>query len=67
MRETVADFVFSAAELSGQFAVWLATPEAGFLKNKFVWVNWDAEELVKRKEEIEGSKLLTWIINGLPM
>ncbi|RAH75085.1 SDR family NAD(P)-dependent oxidoreductase [Aspergillus aculeatinus CBS 121060] len=55
------------AELPGQFYVWLASAEAEFLKGKFVWVNWDAEELVKRAEEIRGSKLLNWIVEGVPM
>ncbi|RAH47356.1 SDR family NAD(P)-dependent oxidoreductase [Aspergillus brunneoviolaceus CBS 621.78] len=55
------------AELPGPFYVWLASAEAEFLKGKFVWVNWDAEELVKRAEEIRGSKLLNWIVEGVPM
>jgi hypothetical protein len=47
--------------------VWLASPEADFLKGKFVWSNWDAEELVARKEEILADKfLLTWMVNGVP-
>ncbi len=49
-----------AADLAGHFSVWLASPEAQFLRNKFVWVNWDAEELMARKDEIQDSMLLTW-------
>jgi hypothetical protein len=30
-------------------------------------VNWDAEELVKWAVEIQGSKLLNWIVEGVPM
>ncbi|MCJ1417782.1 hypothetical protein MMC32_004127 [Xylographa parallela] len=45
-------------ELSGRFAVWLAGGEAGFLRGRFVWANWDVEELVERKEEIERDGLL---------
>jgi hypothetical protein len=45
----------------------LASNEAKFLKDKYVWVNWDAEELVKRAVEIQGSKLLNWIVEGVPM
>ncbi|RAH86760.1 oxidoreductase [Aspergillus japonicus CBS 114.51] len=55
------------AELPGQFYVWLASAEAEFLKGKFVWANWDAEELMQRAEEIRGSKLLNWIVEGVPM
>jgi hypothetical protein len=47
--------------------VWLASPEAKFLKSKFVWVNWDAEELISRAEEIENSFLLRVILEGVPM
>jgi hypothetical protein len=44
--------------------VWLASEEASFLKGKFVWVNWDVEELKGRKEEIEGTALLTLGLDG---
>ncbi|KAH6954113.1 hypothetical protein HG530_015867 [Fusarium avenaceum] len=39
-------------ELAGHFCVWLASPEARFLKNKFISVNWDAEELLQRAKEV---------------
>lgn len=45
-------------QLPGQFAVWLASPEAEFLKGRFVWANWDVDELVSRKAEIEAEDLL---------
>jgi hypothetical protein len=40
-------------QLPGQFAVWLASKEAEFLKGRFLWTNWDVEELMKRKFEFE--------------
>jgi len=40
-------------QLPGAFAVWLASGEAGFLKGRFVWANWDVDELVARKAEVE--------------
>jgi hypothetical protein len=46
--------------------VWLASPEAYFLKDKFFWVNWDAEELLARADEIQSTKLLNWIAEGVP-
>ena len=55
------------AALPGQFCVWLASPEAKFLKSKFVWDNWDVDELMARSKEIESSKLLTVMLDGLPM
>ncbi|MCJ1283106.1 hypothetical protein MMC26_002433 [Xylographa opegraphella] len=43
---------FDKAELPGEFCVWLASPEAVFLRNKIVWTNWDVEEMMARKDEI---------------
>lgn len=47
--------------------MWLASPEARFLNGKFVWANWDAKELLEKAEEIRTTKLLNWIIEGVPM
>lgn len=55
------------AELPAHFLVWLASFEAQFLKGKFVWANWDARELLARADEIQQSKLLNWIAEGVPM
>ena len=49
-------------ELATGFIVWAASPEAEFLKGKFVWSNWDVEELIAKKEEISSTAQLT---NGL--
>lgn len=58
----------SVVELPGAFTVWLTSPEAGFLKGRFVWVNWDAEELVARAKEIKEDPLLLRIhLGGVPM
>ncbi|OAL50017.1 NAD(P)-binding protein [Pyrenochaeta sp. DS3sAY3a] len=53
--------------LPGHFNVWLASPEAEFLKGKFVWVNWDVDELKAHAEEIKESMLLRIGLNGVPM
>ncbi|KAK3309323.1 uncharacterized protein B0T15DRAFT_387319 [Chaetomium strumarium] len=55
------------ADLPGHFYVWLASPEANFLKGKFVWANWDAQELLERADEIMNSTLLNWVVDGAPM
>ncbi|KAL8786044.1 MAG: hypothetical protein Q9213_003027 [Squamulea squamosa] len=44
--------------LSGSFAVWLASGEADFLAGRFVYANWDVDELKTRAEEIVKSDLL---------
>jgi hypothetical protein len=46
-------------ELSANFAVWVASAEAEFLKNKIVWANWDVDELKAKSEELVASKQLT--------
>lgn len=53
--------------LPGHFAVWLASDDAKFLRNKFVWVNWDVEELKAKAEEIKSSRLLSIGLDGVPM
>ena len=45
----------------------VASPEAAFLKNKFVWANWDVDELKARADEIKNSSLLTVALNGLDL
>lgn len=53
--------------LPGCFHVWLASPEAEFLKGRFVWVNWDVDELKAHAKEIEESMLLKVVLNGVAM
>ncbi|PVI04566.1 NAD(P)-binding protein [Periconia macrospinosa] len=43
------------ASLPAAFNVWLASEEARFLNGRFVWANWDVDELKERKEEIQKS------------
>jgi len=54
-------------ELPSHFLVWIASGEAAFLRNKFVWANWDVEELKARAEEIQTSFLLRVTLNGVDM
>ncbi|UZP43258.1 hypothetical protein NXS19_011074 [Fusarium pseudograminearum] len=43
--DAIKDLVFDDENLPGHFAVWAASPEARFLHGRFVWANWDVEEL----------------------
>jgi hypothetical protein len=45
----------------------LASSEAKFLKSKYVWANWDVDELMARAEEIKASRLLTVMLDGVSM
>ena len=49
---------FDDVGLPAGFMVWHASPESRFLKGKYLWANWDVDELKARKEQIEGSNLL---------
>ncbi|OCL02477.1 NAD(P)-binding protein [Glonium stellatum] len=52
-------------DLSGHFCLWLVSSEANFLRGKFVWVNWDVDELKARKEEILSTDLLDTKLGGV--
>ncbi|TVY56351.1 Short chain dehydrogenase andI [Lachnellula suecica] len=59
-----ADAHVDDIELSGDFVVWAASPEAAFLHGRLVWCNWDVDEMKQRKGELEGTKLLTTTLEG---
>ncbi|KAF4420563.1 peroxisomal short-chain alcohol dehydrogenase [Fusarium acutatum] len=40
-----ADMIGQTVALHGNFAVWLATPNAAFLHGRFAWASWDINEL----------------------
>lgn len=46
--------------------VWTCSPEAKFLKGKYVFANWDVDEMKAKAEEIAGSSLLSVNIGGWP-
>lgn len=52
--------------LPASFYVWLASPEARFLRGKFVWSGWDVEELMAIREKIEGTSYLSIGLQGWP-
>jgi len=57
----------AAVDLSGHFCLWLVSSEADFLRGKFVWVNWDIDELKARKEEILSTDLLEMKLGGVSL
>ncbi|KAH7406185.1 hypothetical protein DE146DRAFT_651011 [Phaeosphaeria sp. MPI-PUGE-AT-0046c] len=52
-------------ELPASYMVWACSPEAVFIKGKFVWVHWDVNELKRVLETTEDKQLLTLSINGM--
>jgi hypothetical protein len=64
----ITDVIDWIVMLPASFQVWLAAgTQADFLKGRFLWANWDVEELLARREEIEGSLLLKVQLTGVPM
>lgn len=57
-------FADDEPELVGGTAVWLATEKARWLSGRYISANWDVEELVQRKVEIEGSEVLKLAMGG---
>ena len=57
---------FDDPSLPASFMVWVASPEARFLKGKFLWANWDVNELKARATEIENGHLLSIGLGGSP-
>lgn len=55
------------ASLPADFFVWLASTEAAFLSGKYVFVNWDVEELKAKEHEIKDKKLLEMWLQGMPI
>ncbi|KAJ5180216.1 NADP(+)-dependent dehydrogenase [Penicillium capsulatum] len=55
LEETIKlPFPYDEISLPADFLVWIASPEADFLRNKIVFASWDVNELKSRKEEIVG-------------
>lgn len=57
--------LIAIAALPGDFCVWLSSPEANFTAGKYLFANWDVDELKARAEEIVGGTLLEMWPNGL--
>ncbi|KAL4934968.1 hypothetical protein BDV06DRAFT_229260 [Aspergillus oleicola] len=52
--------------LPGSFNVWLASPEAKFLNGKFLYTNWDVDELMAREKGLGESAELSIGLVGWP-
>ena len=57
---------FHLVSLPASFNVWLASPEARFLKGRFLWANWDVDELKAQAKEIEAGMQLNIGLVGWP-
>ncbi|KIW66513.1 hypothetical protein PV04_05841 [Phialophora macrospora] len=61
------DLAKDDVRLPAHWCVWLAAKaqtDAAFLKGRFVWANWDLEELLRRREQVEKDDLLKVVLSG---
>lgn len=63
---TMEAYHFYLVSLPASFNLWLASPEARFLRNRFVWCNWDVDELKAQAKEIEEGRKLSIGMVGWP-
>ena len=65
--ESFKRFAYDTPELVGGIGVWLAAWEGidrSFLSGRFVSANWDVENLLERKDEIQDNNLLKIDLNA---
>ncbi|KAI0890642.1 uncharacterized protein GGS22DRAFT_194575 [Annulohypoxylon maeteangense] len=53
-------------QLPAHFIVWMASPEATFLRGRCAWANWDVDELKAKKDKILEGLFMTAGFKGLP-
>ncbi|RYO86456.1 hypothetical protein DL763_006704 [Monosporascus cannonballus] len=65
----MASLPWDDVALPGDFVVWAVSPEARFLNGRFVWANWDVDELRDDKEAIlaDPHKFTLGLIGGSSM
>ena len=51
-------------DLPASFAVWLASPEGALVKGRFVYANWDVEEMKQNAKDFEDPDFLTVSLKG---
>jgi hypothetical protein len=56
--------LYDSVNLPGCFHAWLCSSEADFLKGRYVWVNWDVDELKADAAKIAESSFFTITLDG---
>ncbi|KAK3649179.1 hypothetical protein LTR56_007019 [Elasticomyces elasticus] len=59
-------YPYDNIDLPASFLVWAASDKAKFLNGKFVWAQWDVEELSEMAETIKGTEKFTFGLLGWP-
>ncbi len=58
LNRDFVSFALDDVSLTGMLALWLMHPEADFLRGQLVSVNWDVDEMLAHKTQINDEKLL---------
>lgn len=64
IQQGQTDYVI--VSLPADFMVWAVSDEAEFLKGKYVFANWDVDEMKERADQIRDTDLLTMTLQGWP-
>ncbi|KAL9622832.1 MAG: hypothetical protein Q9160_002758 [Pyrenula sp. 1 TL-2023] len=54
------------SSLPADFMVWLASPESEAFRGRYLWSNWDVDELKKMAEEVKSNNELVTALAGWP-
>ncbi|GAB1319163.1 3-hydroxybutyrate dehydrogenase type 2 [Madurella fahalii] len=66
MEQPLEQVPLDDIKLAGDFLVWMASPEAAFLRGRLAWANWDVDELKQQAESIQAGAAHTSGIVGWP-
>jgi NAD(P)-dependent dehydrogenase (short-subunit alcohol dehydrogenase family) len=64
VRDEFRRFDLDSPALVGGLAVWLSSEKAKFLTGRVMVSHWDVDDLLERKDEIVGGRLLQIDLNG---
>ena len=57
--------LIKAVELPAAYCVWASTSQAAFLHGRFVWTDWDVDELLAMKEKFNDAGFLKFGLQGV--
>ena len=58
LKEAGVKVAWTPPEVPAGVCVWLTSPDAEFLRGRWISANWKVDELVQRKDEIVKNNLL---------
>ncbi|KUJ24227.1 NAD(P)-binding protein [Mollisia scopiformis] len=62
---TEESFSWDSVELPAAWCVWASTKQASYLHGRYLWTNWDVDELFEMKERLEDQGFLKLGLQGV--